>query len=262
MSFKENLLKKIRVKNLVSQVLKSITPSGSGVAIDRDSMKELLNTGGFSHQQLRDIDLNTLEKEGDIQILLALDNELAIYKTTPEDVAMRKSPLIAEMVNIRKIIKILNDKDVLVSKREASLETVKDRCIGALDLGFNQADIDALAEEGRLAFKLEDIDGTLESVSIFSELLGYEPLPKPFKRLHKIVTGAVGKNEKGEMVCGPILIYNERENHLKLIDEKIGAWDKEKLQWFMSIDSGLEEATLNGVELFQYFKENVVIKGD
>ena len=262
MSFKENLLKKIRIKNLAASVLKSIAPSGSGVAIDRESMKELLETGGFPHLKIRDIDFYILENQGDIKTMLALDNELAIYKTTPEDAAMRKSPLINEMVNIRKIIKILSDKDVVVSKREASLTTVADQCIDALYLGFNPSDIDALAQEGRRAFKIEDTDGVAESVAIFSELLGYDPLPKPFKRIHKTVMGAVGRTQSGEMVCGPILIYDERENRLKLVDERIGAWDKERLQWFMSVDAGLEEATLNGVELFQYFKENVVIKGD
>jgi hypothetical protein len=77
--------------------------------------------------------------------ILVLDNDLTIYHTTVEDVVLRKSPTVKEMVSIRNAIKILNDKDVVISKKEASLKTIRDICIDQLDLHYTAADIDGIA---------------------------------------------------------------------------------------------------------------------
>ncbi len=262
MSFKENLLKKIRIKSLASKVMASIGSPGSGAAIDKKSMRDLLKLCGCHCEKKRDIEFYTIKEDDKTPTMLVLDNELAIYKTTPDDVAMRKSPLIKEMANIRNIIKILNDKDVVVSKREESLEIVKREGIKTLDLSFDKSDIDSIAEDGRVAFEIEDAEGVLQSVMLFSELLGYGPPGKPFKILNRTAAGALGLKEDGEIVCGPIVIYDERKNSLKLVDKKIGAYDREKLQLFKNIAAGLKEPTIEGAKVFEYFKKNVMQKGD
>ena len=42
MSFKENLLKKIRIDRLAINVLLSLEKRGNGLKVDKDSMKHLL----------------------------------------------------------------------------------------------------------------------------------------------------------------------------------------------------------------------------
>ena len=121
MSFRENLLKKIEIDKLTTTVLNSIGPSGGERKIDKEAMTQLLEMSPYRYQRERDLDLFVQEAESGRGKILVLDNELPIYTTTIQDVAMRKSPYIKEMVSIRNAIKILKDSDVKISIKEASL---------------------------------------------------------------------------------------------------------------------------------------------
>ena len=148
MSFKENLLKKIAIDKLTRKVLSTVGSPESGRKLDRDAMRDLLTMGSFTFKQERDLDLYLLDTDEDKSKILVLDNELAVYHTTLEDVALRKSPTIKEMLSIRNAIKILNDSDVVVSKREESVKTVRNACIQLLDLSFEKSDLDAITSDG------------------------------------------------------------------------------------------------------------------
>ncbi|MGD1974263.1 MAG: hypothetical protein PVG73_09340, partial [Desulfobacterales bacterium] len=148
MSFKENLLKKIEINKLSSKVLQTIGPADSGLKIDKEAMRKLLEIGPYRYRKERDLDLYIEQPDDDQSIILVLDNELPIYKTTIEDVLIRKSPYTKEMLNIRNIIKILKDSDVKISRKEASVEIVQKKCLEGLDLDFKESDITAIAKEG------------------------------------------------------------------------------------------------------------------
>ncbi|MGD9325266.1 MAG: hypothetical protein PVG26_14685, partial [Desulfobacterales bacterium] len=92
MSFKENLLKKIEINKLSSKVLQTIGPADSGLKIDKEAMRKLLEIGPYRYRKERDLDLYIEQPDDDQSIILVLDNELPIYKTTIEDVLIRKSP--------------------------------------------------------------------------------------------------------------------------------------------------------------------------
>ena len=80
MSFKENLLKKIQINKLTRNVLQTIGPAESGLKIDKDAMRKLLEIGPYQYRKERDLDLY-IEQPGDGQsVILVLDNELPIYK--------------------------------------------------------------------------------------------------------------------------------------------------------------------------------------
>ena len=147
MGFKENLLKKVQIDALAKTVIDAYGPPDSGGRIDKDVMRQLLDLGGFQAIKERDLDLYILEGNKTKGKILVLDNDLAIYHTSAADVGMRKSPVVKEMLTIRSIIKILNDKDVVVSKKDSSVRTVQNRCLDMLDLSFAASDIDALARE-------------------------------------------------------------------------------------------------------------------
>ncbi|RJQ60755.1 MAG: hypothetical protein C4530_07035, partial [Desulfobacteraceae bacterium] len=113
MPFKENLLKKMKIDDLAQEIIGAYGPPGSGQRIDMEKAKQLLDMGGFRSFRERDLDLRILEGEESDGRILVLDNDLAIYRTSAADIALRKSPNVKEMVSIRNIKKILNDSDVV-----------------------------------------------------------------------------------------------------------------------------------------------------
>ena len=81
--------------------------------------RSLLEMSPYRYQKERDLDLFIEKIDGQPDNILVLDNELPIYRTTVEDVVIRKSPYTKEMLRIGNIIKILRDSDVKISRREA-----------------------------------------------------------------------------------------------------------------------------------------------
>ena len=255
MSFKENLLKKIDINRMAEKVLNSIGPPGSERKVDKETMRRLLEMSDYQYKRVRDVDLYIQKGDTGPEKILVLDNELAIYRSTPEDVALRKSPRVKEIMNIRNIFKIMNDKDIVVSKREASLDTIQQECIDNLDLSFDITDLEEIEKDGSVSLDREYTDGVLESLSLFAELLGYAPAPKEFKISHHHMLGALSKKETGENLFGPMVIYSMIHNTLQLIDEQIGSYDKAKIEHIHSVASGKEEASIEGYKVFQYLKE-------
>ena len=136
MPFKENLLQKIKINRLSSKVIQSIGPVESGLKIDKDAMRSLLEMGPYKYKKERDLDLYMNEIDDAQSDILVLDNELPIYRTTVEDVAIRKSPYTKEMLSIRNIIKILKDSDVKLSRKEESVKIVQKKCNELLNLNY------------------------------------------------------------------------------------------------------------------------------
>ncbi|MBA3019127.1 MAG: hypothetical protein KJ550_13725 [Proteobacteria bacterium] len=258
MSFKENLLKKIKIDKMSKIVLNSIGSPDSGKKIDKETMRELLEMSPYKFRKERDLDLYIKGAEEGIEKILVLDNDLAIYKTTVEDVGMRKTPTVKEMLNIGNIIKILNDKDVVISKKGESLRTVQNELIEMIDLSFNKSDIEEIEKDGLDALEKWDADGVSECLSLFAELLGYRSPPKVMKIINHSVMGSLTKKESGEVMFGPVVIYSTTNNYLKLIDEQIGSLDKEKIELMHHIAVGKEAAPFEGPLVLQYLKEEVL----
>lgn len=262
MSFKENLLKKIRIKQLARQVLASIGPAESGQKIDKDAMRSLLEMSPYQYQQERDLDLYIEKGQGEPERILVLDNELPIYKTTVEDVLVRKSPYIKEMAKIGNIIKILKDSDVKVSRKEESVKAVEKECLDRLDLSFEAADIRKMAAEAISALENGYAEGVKESLALFSELLGYQPAPAAFRVRHHEIFGALAEKSAGEFIYGPIVAFSLVDNSLRLISEPISSLDKSKLEYFQQVAQGNEKASVEGSEVFRYLEKEVLGKKD
>jgi len=251
MSFKENLLQKIKIDKMSKKVIDSLIPSENGFKLDKPTMRELLEISSYKLKRKRDLDLY-VNKAGDI---LVLDNELPIYRTTEEDVALRKSPTVKEMISIRNIIKILNDKDVIISKREESVKTIQKECVNTLDLSFNESDLEEIEKDGSASLEREYTEGVLESLALFAELLGYRSTPKVFKISNYKVMGPLTEKESGEAMFGPIIIYSLIYNKLIFIDEQIGSYNKAKIEKMHRIANGKDKASGEGNFVFQYLKK-------
>jgi len=255
MSFKDNLLKKITINQLSSKVLASFGPPESGLKIDKDAMRSLLEMSPYQYQKERDLDLYIEELDGEQSRILVLDNELPIYKTTVEDVLIRKSPYTKEMLSIKNIIKILKDSDVKLSRKEPSLKTVQQECIDRLDLTYNASDIEAIAREGANSLENGYTDGIVESLSLLAELLGYQPAPKAFRIRHHEILGAVTEKENGEILYGPVVVFSLVNNSLAMLEDKFSNFDQGKIALFQKVARGEEKAPIEGVEVFRYLKE-------
>ena len=261
MSFKGNLLKKIQIDKLVDHIISTIGPVDSDKKVDKQAMRELLEMAPYETRKERDLELFIkLNGPEDKKQILVLDNDLPIYHTNINDVVLRKSPTVKEMVNIRNIIKILNDSDVVKSKKEESLKIIQSECIQQLDLKYTRSDLDKIGDDAKVSLEMADTDGIFESLEIFAELLELSPPPKTFRIFDFKMYGKTYKSQKGEIFFGPIILYSLTNNELKLIDKKIGSYDKAGLELMHQIAIGNEKATKEKFEVFDYLVDAVLKK--
>jgi tRNA uridine 5-carbamoylmethylation protein Kti12 len=255
MSFKENLLKKINIDKMGRQVIASIGPVDSGRKIDKKIMQKLLELADYTYKRKRDLDLYIEDIKAEKTRILVLDNDLAIYDTSVYDVAMRKSPTVKEMMNPFNVVKILKDTDVVISKKEDSVKTIQQECIAKLNLSFNASDFDDIVKDGLASLENGYSDGVIECLDLFSEILHYKNAPKAFRVGHHKITGVLIKKESGEEMFGPMVLYSMIHNTLKLIDQQIGSFDREKIEFVQHVAAGKKKASTEGSDVFQYLKE-------
>lgn len=251
MAFKDNLLQKIRIDALAARVQASIGPDGGDAKLDRAAMRELLALSSFTPQRERDLDLYVSLADAAAPKVLVLDNELPIYRTSVQDVAMRKSPDVREMVSIGNIIKILKDSDVKISRKADSLKTVQEESIARLDLHFDDEDIHAIRRDGIASIESRYADGVNESLALFAELLGYRVPPKPFVLPHCTVYAALYRRDSGETVVGPAVAFDLRHHRVKLTEEPFGASDPESVKRFHRFATGDGPAAAEGAAVFE-----------
>ena len=256
MGFRENLLKKIEIGRLARKVDASMGPPDSGRRIDKALARRLLAEAGYERLDKRDLELYLRPVTGNVPQVMVLDNDLPLYDTTPDDVALRKSPIVKEMVKIRNIIRILSDGDVLVSKKSASVETVKQDCLDGLDLTFTEADITAMADQGRSSLENGYAHGLVEALDLFAELLGYTPAPKGFALSHHVITGTLIQGPP--LMFGPMVLFDRVHNTLKFIGRALNPGDRADAERFKAVADGQAPADLEGAEIFARLKAEVM----
>jgi hypothetical protein len=258
MAFKENLLAKIEINRLTRTIRGMIGSVDSGKRIDQVVLKRLIAYFPWQHRQERDLDLYVEGTNGKKTRILVLDNDLTIYNTTVEDVVLRKSPTVKEMVSFRNAIKILNDKDVVMSKKEASLDVIREICIGELDLDFTAADIDAIAGEGMASFENEYAEGVRESLMLLAELLEMAPAPKVLALKHHDIYGRLSEKPDGEILLGPLVIFSRIDDSLACLEGPISSRDKTRFDRLKAAAAGETEAAASGAAVFELMKAKVL----
>jgi hypothetical protein len=221
-------------------------------------MRSLLDMGDFSYQRERDLDLYLYPDADGARLILVLDNELKVYKTTVKDVALRKSPTTKEMISIRNAIKILNDKDVVVSRKADTVEQVRARLVSGLDLSYGPGDLDALARDGRDALQNNYAEGVIEILTLFAELLGYVNAPKVFHLPHQESWGRLETTATGETAYGPLVVFNRMRYSLQMVYGPIYSRDKSALDTFRAAAGKEGAADLEGPEVWEALKEAVL----
>ena len=192
--------------------------------------------------------------------VLVFDNELPIYHTTVADVALRRSPELKEMVNIRNIIKILNDKDIRICKGSDTVHHVQNLALGLLDLSFSEEDVQELVDDGIDAIAREDSDAVLETLDLFVEILGYESVPAAVLVNDYVMYGDQHEGGNGRESYGPIVMYNDRTNVLRMIKQTVFMDDPGAQTLIPDVALGEIEPDAEGSEVFRFLKQAVLAK--
>jgi hypothetical protein len=251
MSFKENLKAKINLDRLLQKLVSTIREPPGKRWLDKVLTQELLEMTDLEHKKFRDLHLYIRPLEGEIMEVLVFDNELPIYHTTVADVALRKSPYWQEMFSIRNIRKIMNDRDVIISKGKGSLKRLHANALALLDLSYTGDDLALLLEDARNSLERKSIGQIQESLDLFVDLLDFELL------LLDVLEGDLQVFARPGHKNGPVPTFE----HLILFDEetlslglKKGAFSPENdldLAWVMQYVRGEETADLQGIEVFE-----------
>jgi hypothetical protein len=258
MSFKDNLLKKIRINALAEVVLNSLGSPDSGKKLDKSAMHSLLEIRGFVHRKERDLDLYLQPDDRGQQRIMVLGNELAFFRTTIADVAMRRSPTVKEMISIRNAVRILNDKDIVISKGADTLQIIQKECLDMLDLSFGEADLDEMVQDGVDSLKNGYSDGVIETLSLFAELLGYQVPPRAMTIRHYHIFGEANQKGAGETRFGPMAVYGMVKNDLKFIDDQVSLSNRQEIEGIESIVKGKSKASCEGPDVFSELKGRVM----
>ena len=254
------MLTKVDIEKLAKQVAATVALQADAAKFDKEGARQLFEMGGFPYVDLkdRDLELYILEDDGEKKKIIVLDNGLAIYDTTIDDVALRKGPTVKEMISFRNVRKILSDDDVRVSKRVDSVNTVKQMLIDGLDLTYTEEDINGIAYEGAASLEGGDMDGVLESLALLSEILGFKKAPKLFQSPGCEIRGELEKGGGVEMQYGPAFIYQESSNSLKFVASKIDNRETDELDRYTQILNGDTPADAEGVDVFRQLKQLVM----
>jgi len=260
MSFRENLLRKIELERLATRVLASCGTGQSKHPIDKESMRSLLDFSLYRHHHERDLDLYIRDTGEELKMILVLDNELPVFRSTVKDVVTRRSPRTLEMWNFRTIRNILVDSDIKVSTRAESVETVYEDAFAQLDLRYTDKDIKDLAREGMAWLAGRDAEGIGESLALFAAMLGYGKPQKYFGLDNTTSYGISISGKNNEVVFGPLVLYRPGDNSLVWIDRSFSSFDREQIRALSSIATGRASVPVTGDAVFEKLQANVLEK--
>ena len=252
MSFKENLKAKIYLDELLRKLTSTIRETPGQRRLDKGRTLELLEMTDLEHKNVRDLDLYVRPLEGEIMEVLVFDNELPIYHTTVADVALRKSPVWKEIFSIRNIKKVMDDKDVIVSKGKESVHRLYNDALARLDLSYTEDDLALLVEDARRGLEQKSLEQIQESFDLFFALLHFQPVSLGILE-HDIEVFARPKANGGAAKTFEYpIFFNDESFLLGLKKGTISPQSDLDLAWVMQYVQGEETADLQGVEVFEF----------
>ena len=258
MSFKENLLRKIELERLASQVIASCGTEESRHPVDKEAMRSLLELSPYQYQRERDLDLYVKPLEGELRMILVLDNMLPIFQSTVKDVVTRRSPRTLEMWNFRTIRNILVDSDIKMSIRAKSVETVLMDAVAQLDLSYTDTDIENLARDGMGWLAGNNASRVEKSLTLFATLLGYQELSNYLGLEHIVCYGVFASGPDNDSTFGPLVLYRPDDNTLAWINESMSQSDSKKMEFLRSVAAGESSVPVTGDVVFEKLQANVL----
>ena len=261
-SFKENLLQKIELQRLASRVIASIGNEQARRSVDKEPLKRILELSPYQHHHERDLDLYVKDTGEELKMVLVLDNELPLFRSTVKDVVTRRSPRTLEMWKVSTIRRILVDSDIKMSKGKESVETILKDAVSLLDLTYTDADIEGLAREGMAWLAGKDVGEVGKSLAMFAELLGYRNPSKYFGLDKMVCYGIEASGQDDEVIFGPLVLYRPGDNVLLWIDRSFSSSDRQQIKRLLAAASGKTPVPITGDAVFEKLQANVLEKSE
>ncbi|MFH1984284.1 MAG: hypothetical protein ABIL58_20775 [Pseudomonadota bacterium] len=258
MSFIDNLRKKMAIDKMAAAVITSLRPPGSERHVDRENMIALLEMAGYQRLRRRDNDLYVPDGDATRHEVLVLDNDLPLYHTSVEDVEMRKSPTVKEMVNLRNIRKILVDTDVVTSRQADTVRRVQETCLADLNLDWKPADIHEIAAIGARSLENGYTEGVTDALALFSEILGFTAPPKALQVPHHDITGQTGRIGDAPVAFGPLVAFSRIDNALRLVDSTVRLNDATQREEAVAAMTGKSDPAAQGRAVFDWLENRVL----
>jgi hypothetical protein len=255
MSFKENLKAKINLDRLLQKLVSTIREPPGKRWLDKVLTQELLDMTDLKHEKVSYLHLYIRPLEGEIMEVLVFDNELPIYHTTVADVALRKSPYWQQMFSIRNIRKIMNDKDVILSKGKESLKRLHANAMALLDLTYTRDDLALMLEDARQGLDQKSTAQIQESFDLFFELLDFQSVSLGVLEQDLQIFAGPKLNGGAVPTFEHLILFDEETLSLGL---KKGAFSPENdldLAWVMQYAQGEKTADLKGIDVFKFLVE-------
>ena len=260
MSFKENLKAKIKLDRLLQKLVSTIKEPPGKCWVDKVLTQELLDMTDLEHKKVSYLHLYVRPLDGEIMEVLVFDNELPIYHTTVADVALRKSPYWQQMFSIRNIRKIMNDKDVIISKGKESLKRLHTNALALLDLTYTGDDLVLLLEDARNGLERQSIGQIQQLLDLFVDLLDFKPLLLDVLEQDLQIFARPKLNSGDVSTFEDLIIFDEEALSLGLKKGVFSADDDLDLAWVIKYARGEEPADLKGIDVFKFLVEPALEK--
>lgn len=255
MTFKENLKLKIKLDRLFQNLVSTIKEVPGQRRLDKKLARELLDMTDFEHKEVRDLQLYARSLEGEVTEVVVLDNELPIYHTSVEDVALRKSPYWQEIISIRNIIKILNDKDVVASKGKASLKRLHANALALLNLKYTKDDLALLMNDARQGLEQNSIAPLRDCLDLFFAILDFQAVSIEEPVLELQIFGWPKPNGNVDPAYEPLIFFDEEKRSVGLKKGTFSQHRESDMAWIERYSRGEEQADLNGIDVFEFLSE-------
>jgi hypothetical protein len=262
MSYKDNLKAKIQLDRLLQKLSATIRETPGQRRLDKDLMQKLLDMTDLEYRKVRDLLLYLRPLEGETMEVLVFDNELPIYHTTVDDVALRKSPEWKEMFSIRNIKRVLNDQDVIVSKGKESLKRIHADALELLDLDYNRGDLEGLVEDARQGLEQRSLEQIQETIDLFIELLSFQPVPLGGLEHDLQVFGRPKINGGTSTTFEHPIFFDEDSLLIGLKKGSFSPQDDLDLAWVIKYVEGKEKADREGLEVFEFLANLALQKAE
>lgn len=223
MDLMEKIQKKIGFDFLFSKTRKSFLVSGDVNKIDKKSASLILEMCGYDHLEKRELDLYC-KTDKDVVVL---DEGFGRYFTDIEDVVKRKAPTIKEMLSFRNARKILNDSDVLETRKEDTLLSLRSEFLDDLRPERLDHDIEKLYENLIVYLDAKANKEFLKSLLIFCEFLNFKYIPFASQKTKAQVFGGYS-SENNENYLLSMIIFDEEIDKFLLFKDRVKEKDLKK----------------------------------
>ena len=255
MSFKDNMKAKIRLDGIFRQLISTMQEPPGRWWLDKILARELLDMTDFEPRKFRDLHLYIRSLEGEAMEVLVFDNELPIYHTTVADVALRKSPFWQEMFSIGNIKKIMNDKDVILSKGKDSLKRLHADALALLDLTYTGDDMAMLVEDGRSGLERKSVGEIQDLLDLFTSLLDFEPLLVDVLERDLEIFARPKNGDGAASTFEHLILFDPETLSLGLKKGAFSPGNDLDLAWVMEYARDEKTADLQGVDVFEFLAE-------